>query len=76
MVETGGGDKIINLSLLRLARSGLYFGIQIFIPLELLSRATFEGPALQKLQLLGVLHPVLGARSWHGIEARNRGQFN
>ena len=42
-----------------LARSGLYFGIQIFIPLELMSRGAFKSLVLQNLQLLGVLHPVL-----------------
>lgn len=41
-----------------LARSGLYFGIQIFIPLDLVSRGTFKSLVLQKLQLLGVLRPV------------------
>lgn len=42
-----------------MAGSGFYFGIQIFIPLELLSRATFEGLAFQMLQLMGALLPVL-----------------
>lgn len=41
-------------------RSGLYLQVQIFIPLELLPRATFEGLALQRVQLPESLHPPLG----------------
>lgn len=63
MVGAGGWDKITNLLLLRLNPwQGLasILGLSFFISLELLSRATFEGLALQMLQLMGALHPVLG----------------
>lgn len=78
MAGARGWDKITNLSLLRMDPwQGLLsiFRIQIFIPLELLSRATCEGLALQRLQLLWALHSVLGLVAT-SVVVESRGAFN